>query len=160
MPDIIFAPLLFLAICGFLCMIWKFYKDEKNHITEKDWHNFYLHMNGLYHKYDMAKYGPFYSRWAFKEIEIGEMSIYIKKDDYSFTRHFLKNKSNIYYTVHYMPYGSFTTEIFRSAPSEMMFELYTDILKLEEEFPILIRDRKKIYKKHIIESICKEKDIC
>ena len=59
-----------------------------------------------------------------------------------------------------MPYGSFTTEIFRSAPSEMMFELYTDILKLEEEFPILIRDRKKIYKKHIIESICKEKDIC
>lgn len=160
MPDIIFAPLLFLAICGFLCMVWKFYRDDKNQITEKDWHNFYLHMYGLYQKYDMAKYGPFYSRWSFKEIEIGEMSIYIKKDYYSFKRHFLKHKSNIYYTVHYMPYGSFTTEIFRSAPEEMMFELYTDILKLEKEFPILIRDRKKIYKKHIIESICKEKDIC
>lgn len=159
MPDIIFAPLLFLAICGFLCMIWKFYKDDKNQISEKDWRNFYLHMYGLYKKYDMAKYGPFYSRWSFKEIEIGEMSIYIKKDDYSFKRHFLKNKSNCYYTVHYMPYGSYTTEIMKSYPEEMMFELYTDILKLEKEFPILIRDRKKIYKKRIIESICKEKDI-
>lgn len=160
MINIILAPLYFLAICGLLCMIWKFYSDDKNHITEKDWHNFSVHMYGLYLKYDMAKYGPFYSRWSFKEIEIGEMSIYIKKDHYSFKMHFLKNKSNIYYTVHYMPYGSFTTEIFRTAPKEMMFELYTDILKLEEEFPILIRDRKKIYKKHIIESICKEKDIC
>ncbi len=72
---------------------------------------------------------------------------------------FLKHKSNSYYTVHYMPYGSYTTEIMKSYPEEMMFELYTDILKLEKEFPRLIRDRKKIYKKHIIESICKEKDI-
>ena len=117
-------------------------------------------MYGLYKKYDMAKYGPFYSRWSFKEIEIGEMSIYIKKDDYSFKRHFLKNKSNCYYTVHYMPYGSFTTDIFKTTPEEMMFKLYTDILKLEKEFPRLIRDRKKIYKKHLIESIYKEKDIC
>ena len=160
MPDIIFAQLLFLAICGFLCMIWKFYKDDKNQISEKEWRNFYLHMYGLYKKYDMAKYGPFYSRWSFKEIKIGEMIIYIKKDDYSFKRHFLKNKSNCYYTVHYMPYGSFTTDIFKTTPEEMMFELYTDILKLEKEFPILIRDRKKIYKKHLIESIYKEKDIC
>lgn len=160
MPDIIFAPLLFLAIYGFLCMIWKFYKDDKNQISKKEWRNFYLHMYGLYKKYDMAKYGPFYSRWSFKEIEIGEMSIYIKKDDYSFKRHFLKNKSNCYYTVHYMPYGSFTTDIFKTTPEEMMFELYTDILKLEKEIPRLIRDRKKIYKKHLIESICKEKDIC
>lgn len=153
MPDIIFAPLLFLAIYGFLCMIWKFYKDDKNQISKKEWRNFYLHMYGLYKKYDMAKYGPFYSRWSFKEIEIGEMSIYIKKDDYSFKRHFLKNKSNCYYTVIFK-----TTP--EDTPEEMMFELYTDILKLEKEIPRLIRDRKKIYKKHLIESICKEKDIC
>lgn len=42
----------------------------------------------------------------------------------------------------------------------MMFEFYTDLDKLITEFPRLIRDRKKIYKKRIIESICKEKDIC
>lgn len=159
MINIVLAPLYFLAICGALCMVWKYYKDDKNHITEKEWHNFYLHMYGLYQKYDMSKYGPFYSRWSFKVIEIGEMSIYLKKDDYSFKRHFLKHKSNIYYTVHYMPYGSFTTDIFRSTPEEMMFELYTDLDKLIAEFPRLIKDRKKIYKKRIIESICKEKDI-
>lgn len=160
MPDIIFAPLLFLAICGFLCMVWKFYRDDKNHITEKEWHNFTNTLNYLYHHEGMEHYGPFYSRWSFKEVEIGEMSIYLKKDDYSFKRHFLKNKSNSYYTVHYMPYGSFTTDIFKSAPEEMMFELYTDLDELIKEFPRLIRDRKKIYKKRIIESICKEKDIC
>ena len=160
MPDIIFAPLLFLAICGFLCMIWKFYKDDKNQISEKEWRNFYLHMYGLYKKYDMAKYGQFICRRYFKEVEIGEMFIYLKKDDYSFKKHFLKHKSNSYYTVNYMPYDSFTTDIFKLTPEEMMFELYTDILKLEKEFPRLIRDRKKIYKKHLIESIYKEKDIC
>ena len=57
-------------------------------------------------------------------------------------------------------YGSFTTDIFKSAPEEMMFGLYTDLDKLIADFPRLIRDRKKIYKKHLIESICKEKDIC
>ena len=40
-----------------------------------------------------------------------------------------------------------------------MFEFYTDLDKLIAEFPRLIRDRKKIYKKRIIESICKEKYI-
>ena len=40
----------------------------------------------------------------------------------------------------------------------MIFELYTDLDNLIAEFPRLIRDRKKIYKKHIIESICKEAD--
>lgn len=40
-----------------------------------------------------------------------------------------------------------------------MFEFYTDLDKLIAEFLRLIRDRKKIYKKRIIESICKEKDI-
>lgn len=85
------------------------------------------------------------------------MSIYIKKDHYSFKRHFLKNKSNIYYTVYYMPYSEYVSG---HHSGETLFELYTDILKLEEEFPILIRDRKKIYKKQLIESICKEKDIC
>lgn len=141
-------------------MFWKFYRDEQNQNSEKEWHNFYLHMHELYQKYDLAKYGPFYSRWSFKEIEIGEMSVYLKKDKYSFTKHFLKQKSNIYYTVNYMPYGSFTTEIFRSTPEEMMFEMYTDLDKLVAEFPRLIKDRKKIYKKKLIESICKEKDIC
>ena len=58
-----------------------------------------------------------------------------------------------------MPYGSFTTDIFKTAPKEMMFELYTDFDVLIAEFPRLIRDRKKIYKKKLIESICKEKDI-
>ena len=159
MPDIIFAPLLFLAICGFLCMIWKYYCDDKNHITEKEWTKFYSVLNYLYHTEEMEHYGPFYSRWSFKEVEIGEMSIYLKKDDYSFKRHFLKHKSNSYYTVHYMPYGSYTTEIMKSYPEEMMFELYTDLDELIKEFPRLIRDRKKIYKKRIIESICKEKDI-
>lgn len=159
MPDIIFAPLLFLAICGFLCMIWKYYKDDKNHITEKEWTKFYSVLNYLYHNEGMEHYGPFYSRWSYKEVEIGEMSIYLKKDDYSFKRHFLKHKSNSYYTVHYMPYGSYTTEIMKSYPEEMMFELYTDLDELIKEFPRLIRDRKKIYKKRIIESICKEKDI-
>ena len=57
-------------------------------------------------------------------------------------------------------YGSFTTDIFKSAPEEMMFGLYTDLDSLIADFPRLIRDRKKIYKKHLIESICKEKDIC
>lgn len=160
MPDIILAPFLFLGICGFLCMIWKFYKDDKNHITENEWHNFTTILNYLYHHEGWEHYGPFYSRWSFKEVEIGEMSIYLKKDDYSFKRHFLKNKSNCYYTVHYMPYGSYTTEIMKSYPEEMMFELYTDLDELIKEFPRLIRDRKKIYKKRIIESICKEKDIC
>lgn len=159
MPDIIFAPLLFLAICGFLCMIWKYYKDDKNQISEKEWTNFHRTLNYLYHQEGMEHYGPFYSRWSFKEVEIGEMSIYLKKDDYSFKRHFLKHKSNSYYTVHYMPYGSYTTEIMKSYPEEMMFELYTDLDELIKEFPRLIRDRKKIYKKRIIESICKEKDI-
>lgn len=159
MPDIIFAPLLFLAICGFLCMIWKFYRDDKNQISEKEWTNFHRTLNYLYHQEGMEHYGPFYSRWSFKEVEIGEMSIYLKKDDYSFKRHFLKHKSNSYYTVHYMPYGSYTTEIMKSYPEEMMFELYTDLDELIKEFPRLIRDRKKIYKKRIIESICKEKDI-
>ncbi len=90
MPDIIFAPLLFLAICGFLCMIWKYYKDDKNQISEKEWTNFHRTLNYLYHQEGMEHYGPFYSRWSFKEVEIGEMSIYLKKDDYSFKRHFLK----------------------------------------------------------------------
>jgi hypothetical protein len=160
MINVMLAPLYFLAICGVLCMIWKFYRDDKNHITEKEWDWFYLNMHGLYQKYNMVKYGPFYSRWSYKEVEIGEMSIYLKKDDYSFKRHFLKHKSNSYYTVHYMPYGSYTTEIMKSYPEEMMFELYTDLDELIKEFPRLIRDRKKIYKKRIIESICKEKDIC
>ena len=159
MPDIIMTTLLFLAICGFLCMIWKYYKDDKNQISEKEWTKFYSVLNYLYHTEGMEHYGPFYSRWSFKEVEIGEMSIYLKKDDYSFKRHFLKHKSNSYYTVHYMPYGSYTTEIMKSYPEEMMFELYTDLDELIKEFPRLIRDRKKIYKKRIIESICKEKDI-
>ena len=42
----------------------------------------------------------------------------------------------------------------------MMFEFYTDLDKLIADFPRFIRDRKKIYKKYLIESICKEKDIC
>lgn len=151
------APLYFLAISGLFCMVWKYYKDDKNHITEKEWTNFHHALNYLYHHERMEHYGPFYSRWSYKEVEIGEMSIYLKKDDYSFKRHFLKHKSNSYYTVHYMPYGTYTND---SGPEEMMFELYTDLDKLVEEFPRLIKDRKKIYKKRIIESICKEKDIC
>lgn len=150
------APLYFLAICGVLYMVWKYYKDDKNHITEKEWTKFQSTLNYLYHHAGMEHYGPFYSRWSYKEVEIGEMAIYLKKDDYSFKRHFLKHKSNSYYTVHYMPYDSYTT----SGPEEMMFELYTDLDELIKEFPRLIRDRKKIYKKRIIESICKEKDIC
>ena len=41
----------------------------------------------------------------------------------------------------------------------MIFEFYTNLDKLIAEFPRLTKDRKKIYKKRIIESICKEKDI-
>lgn len=41
----------------------------------------------------------------------------------------------------------------------MIFEFYINLDKLIAEFPRLIKDRKKIYKKRIIESICKEKDI-
>ena len=41
-----------------------------------------------------------------------------------------------------------------------MFEFYTDLDKLIADFLRLIRDRKKIYKKKLIESICTEKDIC
>ena len=160
MINIALAPLYFLAICGLLCMVWKYYSDDKNQISEKEWTNFHRTLNYLYHQEGMEHYGPFYSRWSFKEVEIGEMSIYLKKDNYSFKRHFLKHKSNSYYTVHYMPYGSYTTEIMKSYPEEMMFELYTDLDELIKEFPRLIRDRKKIYKKRIIESICKEKDIC
>ena len=106
----------------------------------------------------MEHYGPFISRRSFKEVQIGEMIIYLKKDDYSFKRHFFKHKSNSYYTIHYLPYGSFTTDIFKSTPEEMMFELYTDLDAFIAEFPRLIRDRKKIYKKKLIESICKEED--
>jgi len=157
MINVMLAPLYFLAICGVLCMVWKFYRDDKNHITEKEWHWFYLHMHGLYQKYNMVKYGPFYSRWSYKEVEIGEMAIYLKKNPYSFKDHFLKHKSNIYYSVFYMPYNEYISGPY---PDETLFEVYTDILKLEKEFPRLIRDRKKIYKKLLIESICKEKDIC
>ena len=57
-----------------------------------------------------------------------------------------------------MPYDSFTTDIFKLTPEEMMFELYTDFDVLIAEFPRLIRDRKKIYKKKLIESICKDED--
>lgn len=160
MINVMLAPLYFLAISGLFCMVWKYYSDDKNQISEKEWTNFHRTLNYLYHQEGMEHYGPFYSRWSFKEVEIGEMSIYLKKDHYSFKRHFLKHKSNSYYTVHYMPYGSFTTDIFKSAPEEMMFELYTDLDELIKEFPRLIKDRKKIYKKRIIESICKEKDIC
>lgn len=53
-----------------------------------------------------------------------------------------------YYIVHYMPYGSYTTEIMKSYPEEMMFELYTDFDVLIADFPRLVRDRKKIYKKN------------
>lgn len=141
-------------------MIWKYYKDNKNQITEKEWTNFSRRLNYMYNQEGMEHYGPFCSRRSFKEVEIGDMNIILKKDDYFFKRHFLKHKSNSYYTVHYMPYGSFTTEIMKSYPEEMIFEFYTDLDKLIAEFPRLIRDRKKIYKKHVIESICKEKDIC
>ena len=138
-------------------MIWKYYRDNKNQITEKEWTNFYRTLNYMYIQEGMEHYGPFYSRRSFKEVEIGDMNIILKKDDYSFKRHFLKHKSNSYYTVHYMPYGSYTTEIMKSYPEEMMFELYTDLDSLIADFPRLIRDRKKIYKKKLIESICKEK---
>lgn len=158
MINIVLTPLYFLAICGLLLMVWKYYKVDKNQITEKEWTNFHRSLNYLYQQEGMEHYGPFISRWSFKQIEIGEMFVYIKKDDYSFKRHFLKHKSNSYYTVHYMPYGSFTTDIFKSTPEEMMFELYTDLDALIAEFPRLIRDRKKIYKKKLIESICKEED--
>ena len=156
MIDAMFTLLVILAIAGAVGLIWRFFSEEHNHIGEKDWHNFYLHMHGLYNKYNLAKYGPFYSRWSFKEIEIGEMCVYLKKTNYSFRDHFLKKKSNVYYAVYYMPYGEYVSG---HHSGETLFELYTDILKLEKEFPILIRDRKKIYKKHLIESICKEKDI-
>lgn len=159
MTDIILATFLFLWICGLLLMVWKYYKDDKNQITEKEWTNFKRSLNYLYQRRN-GTLCPFISRRSFNLIEIGEMFVYIKKDDYSFKRHFLKHKSNSYYTVHYMPYGSFTTDIFKSTPEEMMFELYTDLDALIAEFPRLIKDRKKIYKKKLIESICKEKDIC
>ena len=93
-----------------------------------------------------------------KEYIKDSINIYLKKDDYSFKKHFLKHKSNSYYTVNYMPYDSYTTEIMQSYPEEMMFELYTDLDSLIADFPRLIRDRKKIYKKKLIESICKEED--
>ena len=139
-------------------MVWKYYKDDKNQISEKEWINFHRTLNYFYHKEGMEYYGPFNTKQSFNLVKIGEMSIYLKKDDYSFKRHFLKHKSNSYYTVNYMPYDSFTTDIFKLTPEEMMFELYTDFDVLIAEFPRLIRDRKKIYKKHIIESICKEED--
>lgn len=157
MIDVIMIPLLFLAILSALALIWRFFSENHNHISEKDWHEFYLYMYGLYQKYDMNKYGPFYSRWSFKAIEIGEMCIYLKKMNYSFRDHFLKKRSNIYYAVYYMPYGEYVSG---HHSGKTLFELYSDILKLEKEFPILIRDRKKIYKKQLIERICKEKDIC
>ena len=160
MIDIILVPFLFLSICDLLIMIWKYYKDNKNQITEKEWTNFHRTLNYLYHHEGMEHYGQFICRRYFKEVEIGEMFIYLKKDDYSFKRHFLKHKSNSYYTVNYMPYDSFTTDIFKLTPEEMMFELYTDFDVLIAEFLRLMRDRKKIYKKKLIESICKEKDIC
>src|SRR5574344_462398 len=84
----------------------------------------------------------------------------LKNDDY-LEKYTLEDLwRNSYYTVNYMPYDSFTTDIFKLTPEEMMFELYTDFDALIAEFPRLIRDRKKIYKKKLIESICKEKDIC
>lgn len=158
MTDIILAPFLFLCIYGLLIIIWKYYRDDKNQITEKEWTNFHRTLNYLYIQEGMEHYGPFISRRSFKEVQIGEMIIYLKKDDYSFKRHFLKHKSNSYYTIHYLPYGSFTTDIFKSTPEEMMFELYTDLDAFIAEFPRLIRDRKKIYKKKLIKSICKEED--
>lgn len=156
MIDVVMTPLLFLAILGALALIWRFFSEEHEHISEKDWHEFYEIMGNLYHDYDMAKYGPFYSRWSFKEIEIGEMCVYLKKTHYSFRDHFLKKRSNIYYAVYYMPYGEYVSG---HHSGESLFELYTDKEKFKAEFPILIRDRKKIYKKQLIERICKEKDI-
>lgn len=102
----------------------------------------------MYIQEGMEHYGSFYTKKSFNLVKIGEMFIYLKKDDYSFKRHFLKHKSNNYYTVNYMPYDSFTTDIFKLTPEEMMFELYTDFDVLIAEFPRLIRDRKKIYKKN------------
>ena len=152
--------LCFFCICYFLYIILKNYIDDKNYITENEWTNFHRTLNYLYIQEGMEHYGSFYPKQSFDLVKIGERAIYLKKYKYSFKDYFLKHKSNIYYTVHYMPYGSFTTDIFKTAPEEMMFELYTDFDVLIAEFPRLIRDRKKIYKKHLIESICKEKDIC
>ena len=158
MINIVLALLCFFGICYFLHIVWKYYKDDKNYITEKEWTNFYRTLNYMYIQEGMEHYGPFNTKHSFNLVKIGEMAIYLKKYKYSFKDHFLKHKSNIYYTVHYMPYGSFTTDIFKSTPEEMMFGLYTDLDSLIAEFPRLVRDRKKIYKKHIIESICKEED--
>ena len=139
-------------------MVWKYYKDDKNQFSEKEWINFHRTLNYMYIQEGMEHYGPFNTKQSFNLVKIGEMSIYLKKDDYSFKKHFLKHKSNSYYTVNYMPYDSYTTEIMKSYPEEMMFELYTDLDSLIADFPRLIRDRKKIYKKKLIESICKEED--
>ena len=164
--------LCFYGICYYLNMLLKIYIDDKNYITENEWTNFHRTLNYMYIQEGMEHYGSFYTKKSFNlvkngemhltnfYVKIGEMAIYLKKYKYSFKDYFLKHKSNIYYTVHYMPYGSFTTDIFKTAPEEMMFELYTDFDVLIAEFPRLIRDRKKIYKKHLIESIYKEKDIC
>ena len=152
--------LCFFCICYFLYIILKNYIDDKYYITENEWTNFHRTLNYMYIQEGMEHYGSFYTKKSFNLVKIGEMAIYLKKYKYSFKDYFLKHKSNIYYTVHYMPYGSFTTDIFKLTPEEMMFELYTDFDVLIAEFPRLIRDRKKIYKKHLIESIYKEKDIC
>ena len=88
MPEIIITPLAIIAILCFMCMFWKFYRDDKNYITEKEWKNFTSTLNYLYIKEGLEHYGPFYSRYSFKEVEIGDMSIRLMKEDYSFKRHF------------------------------------------------------------------------